>query len=176
MRCPESSARLWYRKILESDAQSMFDMDSRKEVAKYVGNEPLKNIEESIAIIKNIRAQYQENDIGRVAVIEKNTNRFIGWSGLKYYRSEINGHQNFYELGYRFLPKFWGKGYAKESVQASLKFGFEILNLEKIFAYTHLQNKASQHILLGNGFILKNDFIDLGDHCLWFECENPIKP
>jgi len=37
-------------------------------------------------------------------------------------------------LGYRFIEIFWGKGYVTESAIASLKYGFEILKLEKIYA------------------------------------------
>ncbi|WP_449401190.1 GNAT family N-acetyltransferase [Chryseobacterium wanjuense] len=55
-------------------------------------------------------------------LIEKESGLLIGWSGLKLLTQEINGYKNVYDLGYRFLPESWGKGYALEAAKASLDF------------------------------------------------------
>lgn len=62
--------RLILRKLEEEDAERMFRMDSDPEVMKYLGT-PVKNREESKEIIKMIQKQYEENGVGRLAVIEK---------------------------------------------------------------------------------------------------------
>ena len=36
------------------------------------------------------------------------------------------------DIGFRFLPKYWGKGIATEVSLEILKYGFEILRLENI--------------------------------------------
>jgi RimJ/RimL family protein N-acetyltransferase len=41
----------------------------------------------------------------------------IGFSGVKYV-PEIGGT----ELGYRFLPEYWGRGLATEAGEASIEF------------------------------------------------------
>ena len=78
----------------------------------------------------------------------KRNNLLIGWSGLKLIDYEINGHQNFYEIGYRFLPEFWGKGYATESVIPFVKMGFsEFKDVRKLYAYADVNNTASLNVL-----------------------------
>lgn len=127
--------RLILRKFEENDAERMFLMDSDPEVMKYIGVPTLSDISESQNVIRMIRQQYAENGIGRLAVIEKESNLLIGWSGLKLLTQEINGYQNVYDLGYRFLPEYWGKGYASESAGASLDFGFNGLKIDIIYAH-----------------------------------------
>ena len=55
------------------------------------------------------------------------TGEFMGWAGLKLVSGPINGHHNFYDIGYRFRPAFWGRGYGYEAAQAWLTHGFETL-------------------------------------------------
>lgn len=161
--------RLVLREIIPEDAEAFFAMDSNPEVVKYVGIKPLTNISQSIENIASIRNQYIENGIGRWAVIEKTSELLIGWSGLKLYTAEINGYQNFYELGYRFCPESWGKGYAFESAKASLNFGFNNLNVKIIYAYAHEENAASHKVLNKLGFEKTSEFNEPDGICFWYE-------
>jgi RimJ/RimL family protein N-acetyltransferase len=147
--------KLVLREILSTDIEGMFELDADPEVHKYLGNNPVKNREETAKIIDYIQQQYIENNIGRWAVIEKATNCFIGWAGLKLVKQLTNHHIHYYDLGYRFIQKYWGKGYATESAIACLKYGFKEMKLNEIFAYTHPQNKSSHNVLLKSGFQYK---------------------
>ena len=51
------------------------------------------------------------------------------------------------EIGYGFLPAFWGKGLATEIATACLAMGRERLHLTRMVALTHPDNAASQHVL-----------------------------
>jgi len=159
------------RKLTDEDVDNIFLLDSNPEVMKYVGVPPLTHKEESVKMLENIINQYQNNGTGRLAVIEKESNQFIGWCGIKFLTDEVNGFKNIYELGYRFLPEFWGKGYATESALASLDLGFNQLNADKIYAYADVGNESSNHILTKLGFENKGTFLDKGDICNWFELE-----
>lgn len=161
--------RLIMRKFVEEDYKRLFLLDSDPEVMKYVGMQPLSDPEESRTVVKMIMQQYEENGLGRLAVIEKESGLLIGWSGLKFHTSEINGHQNFYDLGYRFLPETWGKGYASESAKASLDFGFNELKANEIFAHAHSENTASNKILTKLGFEKKGEFTEPDGICFWYE-------
>ena len=171
MKLPIITERLILRKITPKDLDDMFLLDSNPEVVKYVGITPLTKKEESAKVIDNIINQYENNGTGRLAVIEKETNKFIGWSGIKLLTDEVNGFKNIYELGYRFLPEFWGKGYATESAKSSLELGFDQLNTDKIYAYADVENQASNYILTKLGFENKGTFVDKGDNCYWYELE-----
>ena len=156
--------RLILRELVPEDAERMFLLDSNPEVMRYLGRNTVTKVEESSEIIEKIRKQYRENGIGRWAVVEKSSNLLIGWSGLKFLTEEINGFKNVYELGYRFLPESWGKGYASESARASLNYGFNILDVEVIYASATIDNDGSNHVLRKLGFTQKVTFIDPLDH------------
>jgi RimJ/RimL family protein N-acetyltransferase len=161
--------RLILRKLEDSGAERMFLLDSNPEVMKYIGIPTLSKLEESEKVIQIIQQQYQDKGLGRLAVIEKESGLLIGWSGLKLYTGEINGYQNFYELGYRFLPESWGKGFAFESAIASVKFGFNDLNTEIIYAYAHKENAASHKVLNKSGFEKTGEFTEPDGICFWYE-------
>lgn len=161
--------RLILRKLEEGDYERLFLLDSHPEVMKYIGMPTLSKVEESKEVVKMIMQQYEDTGVGRLAVIEKESGLLIGWSGLKLNTSEVNGYQNFYELGYRFLPETWGKGYATESGKASLDYGFNDLKTEVIYAYAHSENEASTHILTKLGFEKTGEFIEPDGVCFWYE-------
>lgn len=153
--------RLILRQLQLGDIGGIFELNANTEVQKFVGNKPIKNLAEAKAAIDFVIEQYQTNGIGRWAVIEKETGAFTGWSGLKLIRDEMNAHQNFYELGYRFIPKYWGKGFATETAKASINYGFKNLKLDVIYAITDYRNEDSSHVLQKAGFELVETF-DLG--------------
>lgn len=173
MRTSIETERLLMREFIDTDDIGMFALDSNPEVHRYLGNDPVKDIAKSREIISAIQRQYIDNGIGRWAVILKETGEFIGWCGLKVEKN-TNGHERFYDLGYRFIPKFWGKGYGYESAKAFVDFGFNEMKLDKICACFEHGNTGSQRIMEKCGFHFVNDFTgDDGAHCSWYEIDNP---
>lgn len=164
--------RLLLRKLEENDYERLFLLDSDPEVMKYIGVPVLKDVNQSKDVIRMIQKQYEDNGIGRFAVIEKESNLLIGWSGLKFLTKEINGYNNIYELGYRFLPEYWGKGYATESAKASLDYGFNDLNIDVIYAMAHSENDGSNHILQKLGFERTGEFMEPDGVCFWYELQH----
>lgn len=163
--------RLILREIIPSDDERLFILDSDPEVHKYIGTEPLTDIQQAREYIKLIRQQYVDFGIGRWAVIEKESNLLIGWSGIKYYNTPINKHIDFYELGYRFIPEFWGKGYATETAKAWLNYGFQKFKTNEIYAMTDIHNMNSKNVLVKAGFkyIETFDYDGHNDMADWFE-------
>lgn len=163
------TSRLILRQFEEADFERVFLMDSDPEVMKYIGVPPLTDINESKEVIQMIRKQYEENGVGRLAVVEKESGLVVGWSGLKLLTKAVNGYQNVLELGYRFVPESWGKGYATEAGIASLNYGFHELNAEVIYAYAHSEHEASNHILRKLGFQKTSEFEEPDGICFWYE-------
>jgi ribosomal-protein-alanine N-acetyltransferase len=77
-----------------------------------------------------------------LAITLRRDGRQIGGIGLRVER--VHQHA---ELGYWLGVPYWGKGYATEAAQAMLRFGFEALQLHRIFASHFKHNPASGRIL-----------------------------
>ena len=101
------------------------------------------------------------------------TGEFMGWAGLKLVAGPVNGQRDFYDLGYRFLPRYWGQGYGYEAAQAWLAHGFDTLHLPRICAFADVENTASCRILEKVGLVPGNEFIENGTACRWYESQNP---
>jgi ribosomal-protein-alanine N-acetyltransferase len=173
MKNPIETERLLLRELLLSDADGMFELDSNPNVHLFLGNKPVKHIEESIDQIKNIQKQYVSFGTGRWAVILKETNEFIGWSGIKFITDKINNHQNFYEIGYRFIEKHWGKGYATEAGKAFINYAFNEMKADAVYAYADAGNENSRRILEKLGLHYVNSFEYDEELEVWYELKNP---
>ncbi|CAA9198422.1 GNAT family N-acetyltransferase [Flavobacterium collinsii] len=173
MKDPIETERLLLRELLLSDTDGMFELDSNPNVHLFVGNKPVKEIQESVDMIKHIQGQYEAFGIGRWAVISKETNEFLGWSGIKFITTEINNHKDFYEIGYRFIEKHWGKGYATEAGIAFVNYAFNVIKAEALYAYADEGNKDSRRILEKLGFCYVNSFEYEGELEVWYELNNP---
>ncbi|MEQ1733090.1 MAG: GNAT family protein, partial [Bacteroidia bacterium] len=86
------------------------------------------------------------------AIYQKDTERFIGGIGL-----HLDKKHNKAELGYWIAEPFWNKGFATEAGKEILRYGFEVLNLNKIYATHFLYNPASEKILLKIGMKYEAD-------------------
>lgn len=139
--------RFLLRPIEFSDAEAMFTMDSDPKVHLYLGNSPVQTLEEINDIIGYIQKQYTEFGIGRFAVIDKKSDSFIGWCGLKFVDVEICGRKDYYDIGYRFLPEYWGQGIATETASSWLKYAFEEMKLAEVLAGADVENGASNRVL-----------------------------
>jgi len=169
--------RLLLRPLEFSDAEAMFAMDKNPEVHKYLWQTPSKQIEETIKVIEYVRGQYERNKIGRFATIIKKTGEFIGWTGIKFVDDHTeNGNTNFFDYGYRLDERFWNKGYATESSIAWLDYGFNKMNIDKMNAYTHAENGASNRVLSKVGMKFMEDYPDKnGVTWKWWQMANPNK-
>ncbi|MBL7704206.1 MAG: GNAT family N-acetyltransferase [Taibaiella sp.] len=166
-----TTERLILREITETDENDLFEMDSDPEVHLFIENNPVQSIDTIRSIIAMLKTQYRENGIARWAVVDKATNECIGWCGLKYFDQPLNNHRDFYELGYRFKKKHWGKGFATESSSAVLGYGFKHLAIDTVYAITDPKNLDSKKVLHKLGFEYRETFDYDGDLTDWFELE-----
>jgi ribosomal-protein-alanine N-acetyltransferase len=158
MKIFAETRRTILREIIMEDVNPFFEMDSDPEVHKYLGTRPVENRDQIVETIHYVRQQYIDNGIGRWAIVDKSTNQFIGWTGLKLVKDLINNRTNYYDLGYRLIRKYWGQGFATESAKASLHYGFDTLNLNEIIATVNCENTSSNVIAGKLGFTLSETF------------------
>lgn len=165
--------RLILREMRHEDAEAMFELDSNINVHQYLGNNPVKSIDECSIYIENIRKQYIQNGIGRFVVVIKETNEVIGWAGIKFITEPENNHVNFYDLGYRLQEKHWRKGYALEAAKAWLDYGFKEMKIPTMYASAHIDNLGSNTILQRIGMKQNGQFFYDDLLCNWYELRNP---
>lgn len=114
--------RLLLREFNIGDAEGFYELNLNPNVIKYTGNSAFKDIDEARTFLKDY-SDYQQNGFGRWAVIQKSTQEFLGWSGLKYTEKLDET-----DIGFRLFEHFWNQGFATESAKACIKYGFEKLN------------------------------------------------
>lgn len=143
--------RTFLRHLQVEDAEDLYSLNLDPDVIKYTGDRSFKSIREAEYFLRNYD-QHRKYGVGRLAVIEKASNEFIGWCGLKYLED-----QDIYDLGYRFFRRYWNKGFATESARACLDYGFRELNLDKITGRAMKENVASIKVLEKIGMIFKKE-------------------
>ncbi len=80
---------------------------------------------------------------GYFTIWEEATDKFIGWVCL---RPETESGLR-YELGYRLLPEYWGKGIASEAALAMMRKGFLEWKVPEIFAIAYVENRGSVRVM-----------------------------
>jgi len=168
MKIFAETERLIIREIDGQDLQSMFLLHSDPEVHTFL-EAPIVNIQQASDIIDFIREQYVSFGIGRWAVVDKVSGDFLGWSGLKFITDMVNDHIDYYDLGYRFLKRHWGNGYATEAALASLNYGFQQMKLKEIYAIADSRNVNSSKVLKKVGFKAIEVFEYSGCQHDWFK-------
>lgn len=124
------------------EAPLILELNLDPEVTRYT-HDPVNDLEHAGEILeKIILPQYSLYRLGRWKVSLKSSGEFMGWCGLKF-RPELDET----DLGFRFMKKFWGRGYAREAAMASIRYGFEKLQLQKITGRAEPENKASWKVL-----------------------------
>lgn len=150
--------RLILRPFTAEDIEPSYQMNLDAEVSKYTGDGGVVSIEEIERRIKeHVMGDYEKYGFGRFAVVLKETNQFIGFAGLKFLED-----MNEVDLGYRFIQKYWGKGYASEASKACIDYGFNQLNLNEIIALVLPENIGSINVLDKLGFNYEKDYEEDG--------------
>ncbi len=135
------TARLYLRQFTPEDLDELYCIYSDSEVMKYVGKGVRTRYETETAIY-NILKHWEQNNFGMWALVHKTDGKMIGRCGLCFLDKtpEI-------ELGYALDKVYWNQGLATEASFASLNYGFEILQLERIVAIARPENIASQRVM-----------------------------
>lgn len=149
--------RLLLRELTIGDAQCFYELNLNPNVIKYTGDKAFATIAAAQRFLDNYK-DYETNGYGRWAVIDKSNGEFLGWCGLKYVKA-INET----DIGFRFFEAYWNKGFATESAQACLNYGFEKLHLKTIVGRAMADNLASIKVLEKLGLKYEKEF-DFDEH------------
>ncbi len=152
MKTVLETERLILREMTEADADNLFALGQPK-ITRYIpGEPPMKSRDDALAVMRErIFPQYRHG-LGRWACILKEGGDFIGWCGVKHLSESDE-----YDIGYRFLEQFWGKGYATEAAGATLDFSRRNLAGKRVVGRAMPANNASIHVLEKIGLVLEGD-------------------
>jgi ribosomal-protein-alanine N-acetyltransferase len=103
---------------------------------------PRSSLDENRTRLERQIAHREQHGFGMCAVELAASGETIGTAGLQH----LEGGPEI-EVGYRFLKEHWGHGYATESAQASIDFGFDEVGLDRIVAVALETNIASRRVL-----------------------------
>lgn len=98
---------------------------------------------------------YQTWGFGPYAIVEKQSQRVIGYCGLLFF-PDINGQQEV-EIGYRLERSAWGQGYATEAALAVRDFAFHTLGIKRLIAIIDPANVASAGVAQKIGMQYETD-------------------
>ncbi len=99
--------------------------------------------------IERIEQLWREHGYGLWFLREKATGAFAGRGGFQ--RTHIGGAEEI-ELGYCFMPEYWGRGLATEFATEAVRLAFDVLDLNDIVCFTWTKNVASQRVMEKAGF------------------------
>ncbi|ANC76137.1 acetyltransferase [Fictibacillus phosphorivorans] len=140
-----NTQRIVFREMVSEDWKAIHRYASQEIVSQYQPWGP-NHEADTITYVKEVIDDANRNPRERYAfaIVEKQSNLLIGAGEL-----QITSFANrIGEIGYVLHPNYWGKGIATEAGQLLLKFGFEDLQLHRLFATCDPRNKASEKVLI----------------------------
>lgn len=124
-----TSERLGFRSWELEDVETLYELNSNEEVMQFFPSTQTKD--QSLAFIERMRNQFDKNKFCYFAVEIIETKELIGFIGISEQTYEADFNPSV-DIGWRILPKFWGKGYATEGAKQCLVYAFNAIKLKKI--------------------------------------------
>jgi [ribosomal protein S5]-alanine N-acetyltransferase len=155
---------IFLREVFEADVKGpMLYWTNDKEVTRYLyrGAQPA-SLERALADFH--KSQTSETDI-ELAIVVKNSEKLIGVTGLH----GIDLTSRLAEFRILLGEKSeWGKGYGTEVVELISAYGFEVLNLHKVYLGVNAHNTRALKSYLNTGFkqegVLRDEFLRSGKY------------
>jgi [ribosomal protein S5]-alanine N-acetyltransferase len=139
-----NTLRLNLTPIALPDKDFMLELLNTPDWLKFIGDRNVRNVAHAQTYIEEIIANEKKN-YWVVKLVDSHTP--IGVISLI-----KRDYLEFEDLGFAFLPNYYGQGYAYEASQAILNFAIQELQFPHIQAITDLDNLSSVKLLEKLGF------------------------
>ncbi len=135
--------RLLLRPFALADAQDVQRLAGRRSIADTTLNVP-HPYEDGMAEawLSTHQPLFEAGELAAFAVTDNARDELIGAISLRIDRAFDRA-----DLGYWIGEPFWGMGYCTEAATAVVRYGFEVLRLNKIHASHLLRNPASGRVM-----------------------------
>jgi RimJ/RimL family protein N-acetyltransferase len=140
--------RLRLRQLASGDAPFIVALLNDPDWLRYIGDRGVRSEEQAIAYIQSgPMRSYAERGFGLYLNERKTGGEPIGLCGLiqRDFLPDV-------DLGFAFLPRFRGAGYAFEAAAGVMRYAGATLGLRRIVAITGLDNERSARLLQKLGF------------------------
>lgn len=138
-----NTERLRLRQLSVNDDKEIFALRSDTQVNKYLGRQACTTMEDARNFIQKIAETVRQNEGIYWAITLSGNDRLIGTICLFSFSPE-NEHA---EIGYELMPAFQGQGIMQEALSKVINYGFQVIALKTIEAYTHPENTNSINLL-----------------------------
>ncbi len=131
--------RLTLRRLSTDDAEFIVELLNGEPFIRNIGDKGVRTVADAFSyILSGPVASYQRYGFGLYLVELKETGASIGICGL-IKRDTLED----VDIGFAFLPAYWGKGYAVESAFAVKTYADRVIGLNRIVAITLPDNRQS---------------------------------
>ena len=135
--------RLILRQFTLGDTEFILELLNDPSFIQNIGDRGVRTLSDAEKYLENGPiTSYERNGFGLLAVTLNDDTNPIGMCGL-IKRPTLED----VDIGYAFLPKFWSKGYALESVQAVMSYAMEVMGLKRVVAIVDPANTRSIRLL-----------------------------
>lgn len=140
--------RLVLRDVEDDDAPFLVHLLNSPGFLENIGDRGVRNVADAARFIEDrMRASYREHGFGMWVAVQKRDGAPVGMAGLV--RRE---GLDVPDVGYAFIERVWGQGYAQEAAAAVLAHAQGRLGIPVLAAITTLENFASMAVLRKVGF------------------------
>lgn len=147
-----NSPRLYFRKWTEKDLNYALELWGDPKVSQYIDTRKQLSYQDVLAKLNFEINQEKRNGIQYWPIFLNRGNIFIGCCGLRPYKDGLS-----FELGVHICSEHWNNGYALEAANKVIRYAFDTLTIEKLFAGHHPFNTVSEIILEKLGFVYSHD-------------------
>lgn len=140
---PEPTERLFFRHFQKTDLHAVIELNRDPEVMRYFPE--LKSIDEiSLDFKRYLKYHLEHPGYGywHTSFTHRGRHEFAGFFLVK-----ILPETGETEIGYRLLPKYWGRGLATEGARAMVDYSLRNLRVDKVVGVASPENLASRRVL-----------------------------
>jgi [ribosomal protein S5]-alanine N-acetyltransferase len=135
--------RLAIRHLGAGDEEFILELLNQPSFIRNIADRNVRSLEDAAAYIQNGPvASYERFGFGLFLVSLKESAVRIGICGLLK-RDALED----VDIGFAYLERFWGQGYALEAARAVMEYGWKIVGLKRIVGITAPHNEASMSLL-----------------------------
>lgn len=137
------TTNLLLRRMTQEDKYDIFQMRKDEKMHKYTDSKPDDSLEETERYIEKMINGVDENKWIIWAIEHKISKKVIGSISIW----NIDKGQRTGELGYGIIPNYQRKGLMKEALLSVVDYGFNVMKLNSLEAYTEEDNISSNKLL-----------------------------